>query len=125
MRRRSFSRLVHRVRQPEAVPSVAVTGSPLIAKGFRVNLIQPRGPVQDTPSPWTGSVDSLRSNGGWRAAGRGAARVEETVFFQAGGLAVVLWGRDKLTDDAGGVAFGRRGGQRSVDQVQTVRRTPR
>jgi uncharacterized protein len=27
--------------------------------------------------------------------------VEETVFFQAGGMAVVLWARDKLADDAG------------------------
>ncbi|MGB3412492.1 MAG: VOC family protein [Microthrixaceae bacterium] len=27
--------------------------------------------------------------------------VEETVFFQAGGLAVVLWAREKLADDAG------------------------
>lgn len=27
--------------------------------------------------------------------------VEETVFFQAGGMALVLWGRGKLADDAG------------------------
>ncbi|MCG5448834.1 VOC family protein [Micromonospora hortensis] len=33
---------------------------------------------------------------GWRGQ-----EVEETVFIQAGGLAVVLWGRDKLADDAG------------------------
>ncbi|MDG4779390.1 VOC family protein [Micromonospora sp. WMMD961] len=33
---------------------------------------------------------------GWRGQ-----EVEETVFFQAGGLAVVLWGRDKLAGDAG------------------------
>src|SRR5206468_11161906 len=33
---------------------------------------------------------------GWRGQ-----EVEETVFFQAGGLAVVLWGRDKLAADAG------------------------
>lgn len=32
---------------------------------------------------------------GWRGQ-----QVEETVFFQAGGLAIVLWGRDKLADDA-------------------------
>ena len=42
---------------------------------------------------------------GWRGQ-----EVEETVFFQAGGMAVVLWGRDKLADDAGladsGAAFG-------------------
>jgi len=33
---------------------------------------------------------------GWRGQ-----EVEETVFFQAGGLALVLWARDKLADDAG------------------------
>ncbi|MGW2623118.1 VOC family protein [Micromonospora taraxaci] len=33
---------------------------------------------------------------GWRGQ-----EVQETVFIQAGGPAVVLWGRDKLADDAG------------------------
>jgi uncharacterized protein len=33
---------------------------------------------------------------GWRGQ-----EIEETVFFQAGGLAVTLWGRDKLAADAG------------------------
>ena len=33
---------------------------------------------------------------GWRGQ-----EVEETVFFQAGGVALVLWGRDKLANDAG------------------------
>jgi hypothetical protein len=33
---------------------------------------------------------------GWRGQ-----EVEETVFFQAGGLALVLWGRDKLARDCG------------------------
>lgn len=33
---------------------------------------------------------------GWRGQ-----EVEETVFFQAGGIVVVLWGREKLADDAG------------------------
>jgi len=32
---------------------------------------------------------------GWRGQ-----EIEETVFFQAGGLAVILWGRDKLAADA-------------------------
>ena len=37
--------------------------------------------------------------------------VEATVFFQVGGLAVILWGRDKLADDVGlsadeGATFG-------------------
>ena len=33
---------------------------------------------------------------GWRGQ-----LVQETVFFQAGGVGVVLWGDDKLADDAG------------------------
>jgi uncharacterized protein len=33
---------------------------------------------------------------GWRGQ-----ELEETVFFQAGGLALVLWGRDKVAGDAG------------------------
>jgi hypothetical protein len=33
---------------------------------------------------------------GWRGQ-----EVEETAFFQAGGLAIVLWGRAKLAEDAG------------------------
>jgi catechol 2,3-dioxygenase-like lactoylglutathione lyase family enzyme len=33
---------------------------------------------------------------GWRGK-----EVEETVFFQAGGLGIVLWGRDKLAADGG------------------------
>jgi uncharacterized protein len=33
---------------------------------------------------------------GWRGQ-----EVEETVFFQAGGMALVLWGRDKLAEDSG------------------------
>lgn len=33
---------------------------------------------------------------GWRGQ-----EVEETVFFQAGSIGVVLWGRDKLADDSG------------------------
>ena len=33
---------------------------------------------------------------GWRGQ-----EVEETVFFQAGGIAIVLWSADKLAADAG------------------------
>ena len=33
---------------------------------------------------------------GWRGQ-----EVEETVFFQAGGMALVLWGADKLANDTG------------------------
>jgi predicted lactoylglutathione lyase len=33
---------------------------------------------------------------GWRGQ-----EVQETVFFQAGGMALVLWGREKLAEDSG------------------------
>jgi catechol 2,3-dioxygenase-like lactoylglutathione lyase family enzyme len=33
---------------------------------------------------------------GWRGQ-----EMEETVFFQAGGMALILWGRDKLAADSG------------------------
>lgn len=41
----------------------------------------------------------------------GGQEVEETVFFQAGGQAIVLWGREKLAADSGvtddhGCSFG-------------------
>jgi uncharacterized glyoxalase superfamily protein PhnB len=60
---------------------------------------------------------------GWRGQ-----EVEETVFFQAGGMAVVLWGRSKLAVDAGiedvashgfdGVALAQN--VRSPDEVDAV-----
>jgi len=37
----------------------------------------------------------------YEALGWECKEVEETVFVQAGGSAVVLWGREKLADDAG------------------------
>lgn len=37
----------------------------------------------------------------YEALGWTCKEVEETVFVQAGGSAVVLWGREKLADDAG------------------------
>lgn len=56
-------------------------------------------------------VDDLeRSVEFYRHLGWEGQEVEETVFFQAGGLAVVLWARDKLAADAGladdGASFG-------------------
>ena len=48
-----------------------------------------------------GVEDLARSKAFYEALGWSGQEVEETVFFQAGGLAVVLWGRDKLADDAG------------------------
>jgi predicted lactoylglutathione lyase len=43
---------------------------------------------------------------GWRVA----LEVEETVFFQAGGLVVSLWSRDKLAQDSGVTDGGGWGG---------------
>ena len=48
-----------------------------------------------------GVDDVARAKAFYEQLGWQGQEVEETVFFQAGGLAVVLWGRDKLADDAG------------------------
>ncbi|MGW3891941.1 VOC family protein [Micromonospora chokoriensis] len=48
-----------------------------------------------------GVADVARAKAFYEQLGWRGQEVEETVFFQAGGLAVVLWGRDKLADDAG------------------------
>jgi uncharacterized protein len=52
---------------------------------------------------------------GWRGT-----EVEETVFFQAGGLGIVLWGRDKLAAD-GGLEDARADGFGGVALAQNVR----
>jgi len=52
---------------------------------------------------------------GWRGQ-----EVEETVFFQAGGMAVVLWGRDKLALDCG-LPDERRGGSEGIALAHNVR----
>lgn len=46
--------------------------------------------------------------------------VEETVFVQAGGSAVVLWGREKLADDAG-IEDARADGFGGIALAQNVR----
>ncbi|MEV4762000.1 VOC family protein [Micromonospora chokoriensis] len=48
-----------------------------------------------------GVADVARAKAFYEQLGWRGQEVEETVFIQAGGLAVVLWGRDKLADDAG------------------------
>jgi predicted lactoylglutathione lyase len=58
-----------------------------------------------------GVSDMARSRAFYEALGWRGQEVEETVFFQAGGLALVLWGRDKLARDCGltdgtGAGFG-------------------
>ncbi len=58
-----------------------------------------------------GVADLARSRAFYEAIGMPGQEVQETVFIQAGPLAIVLWGRQKLAedgavDDAGGDGFG-------------------
>lgn len=48
-----------------------------------------------------GVADVTRARRFYEQLGWQGQEVEETVFFQAGGIALVLWGRDKLAGDAG------------------------
>ena len=48
-----------------------------------------------------GVRDLPRARAFYEALGWRGQEVEETVFFQAGGLGLVLWGRDKLAADCG------------------------
>jgi catechol 2,3-dioxygenase-like lactoylglutathione lyase family enzyme len=48
-----------------------------------------------------GVADVTRARTFYERLGWHGQEVEETVFFQAGGIAIVLWGRAKLADDAG------------------------
>jgi predicted lactoylglutathione lyase len=48
-----------------------------------------------------GVSDLARSKAFYEALGWRGQEVEETVFFQAGGLGLVLWSREKLARDCG------------------------
>ena len=48
-----------------------------------------------------GVADVARSRRFYERLGWRGQEVEETVFFQAGGMVVVLWSQDKLADDGG------------------------
>jgi hypothetical protein len=48
-----------------------------------------------------GVADLARARAFYERLGWRGQEVEETVFFQTGGTAIVLWGRDKLASDAG------------------------
>jgi predicted lactoylglutathione lyase len=56
----------------------------------------------------------------YEALGWECKEVEETVFVQAGGSAVVLWGREKLADDAG-IEDARPDGFGGIALAQNVR----
>jgi predicted lactoylglutathione lyase len=47
-----------------------------------------------------GVSDVTRASAFYQRLGWRGQEVEETVFFQTGGIAVVLWHQDKLADDA-------------------------
>ena len=48
-----------------------------------------------------GVADLARARAFYERLGWRGQEIEETAFFQTGGLAVVLWSRDKLAADAG------------------------
>jgi predicted lactoylglutathione lyase len=48
-----------------------------------------------------GVDDLTRARTFYERLGWQGQEVEETVFFETGGIVVVLWGRDKVADDAG------------------------
>ncbi|MEV1330926.1 VOC family protein [Micromonospora costi] len=48
-----------------------------------------------------GVTDLPRARAFYERLGWHGQEVEETVFFQAGGLALVLWGRERVAADAG------------------------
>ena len=75
-----------------------------------------------------GVTDVTRARRFYERLGWRGQEVEDTVFFQAGGQAVVLWGRDKLAADSGvnddgecsfsGIALAQN--VRSTDEVDEV-----
>jgi predicted lactoylglutathione lyase len=71
--------------------------------------------------------DVERAKAFYEALGWSGQLVQQTVFFQAGGMAIVLWGRDELAADAGitddGSSFGGIAlalNVRSRDEVDSV-----
>ena len=74
-----------------------------------------------------GVADYARAKAFYEALGWSTAMdVQETAFFQAGGLVLVLWERSKLDDDAGIAARTRAGaGSRSPRTSARARRCMR
>jgi len=67
-----------------------------------------------------GVADLARSKVFYEQLGWQGQEVQETVFLQAGGLALVLWGRDKLAADCG-LPDGRAAGFGGIVLAQNVR----
>jgi len=68
-----------------------------------------------------GVADLARAKAFYAAIGWRGQEVEETVFFQAGGMVLVLWGRDKLAADCGLADDGPRGGFEGIALAHNVR----
>lgn len=69
-----------------------------------------------------GVEDLQWSRSFYERLGWGGQEVEETVFFQTGGSAVVLWPREKLAADCG-ITNGESGGFDGVTLAHNVRST--
>jgi predicted lactoylglutathione lyase len=67
-----------------------------------------------------GVRDLQRAREFYERLGWQCQEVEETVFFQAGGMAIVLWGRDKLALDCG-IADKQGGGFEGIALTHNVR----
>ncbi|WP_131746789.1 VOC family protein [Frankia sp. Cppng1_Ct_nod] len=67
-----------------------------------------------------GVTDVQRARAFYERLGWQGQEVEETAFFQAGGIALVLWGRDKLARDCG-IAEEQAGGFSGVALAHNVR----
>ncbi len=67
-----------------------------------------------------GVADVQRARAFYERLGWQGQEAEETVFFQAGGIALVLWGRDKLARDCG-IAEEQAGGFSGVTLAHNVR----
>ena len=70
-----------------------------------------------------GVADLARAKAFYEALGWRGQEVERTVFFQAGGIALVLWGRDELTRDLG-LESGPAAGFGGVALAHNVRSRP-
>ena len=68
-----------------------------------------------------GVTDLARASAFYAALGWHGQEVQETVFFQAGGMAVVLWSRAKLAEDCGLPGGGAGAGFGGIALAQNVR----
>jgi catechol 2,3-dioxygenase-like lactoylglutathione lyase family enzyme len=68
-----------------------------------------------------GVSDLARSKAFYARLGWHGQEVQETVFLQAGGMALILWGRDKLAADCGLTDDGPGGGFEGIVLAHNVR----